>query len=180
VDAAESVIRDQGVAALRLDSVAEQVGLHRSSLYRYVDSKEALVTAVAVQATLRIGGQVIERIGADASPEELLVEGITEALAAIAADPVHQSLMAPAASAAMSRIAGTALSEGILPLVEPMFAAAAERGVLRDGVTPELAVRWLQVVSSGLIRSPNVVGGPDELRTLLHQMLVPSLIDEHD
>jgi hypothetical protein len=88
--------------------------------------------------------------------------------------------MAPAASAAMSRIAGTALSEGILPLVEPMFAAAAERGVLRDGVTPELAVRWLQVVSSGLIRSPNVVGGPDELRTLLHQMLVPSLIDEHD
>lgn len=180
IDAAESVIRDQGVAALRLDSVAEQVRLHRSSLYRYVDSKEALVTAVAVQATLRIGREVIERIGADASPEALLVEGLTEALAAIADDPVHQSLMAPAASEAMSRIAGTALSQGILPLVEPMFAAAAERGVLRAGVTPELAVSWLQVVSSGLMRSPNVVAGPDELRTLLQKMLVPALIDEHD
>jgi AcrR family transcriptional regulator len=180
VDAAESVIRDQGVAALRLDSVAEQVGLHRSSLYRYVDSKEALVTAVAVQATLRIGRQVIERIGADASPEELLVEGITEALAAIAEDPVHQSLMAPAASESMSRIAGTALSEGILPLVEPMFTAAADRGVLREGVTPELAVSWLQVVSSGLLRSPNLVADPDELRTLLSKMLVPALIDSPD
>ncbi len=51
IDAAEAAIRDRGVAALRLDAVADAVDLHRSSIYRYFDSKEALITAVVVQAS---------------------------------------------------------------------------------------------------------------------------------
>jgi AcrR family transcriptional regulator len=177
VDAAEAVVREDGVNALRLDSVADSVGLHRSSVYRYFDSKEELITAVLVQATLRIGGQVIEEVGESAPPESLLVDGITTALAAIAVDPVHQALMAPAASEAMARIAGAAITEAIRPLVEPMFTAAATRGVLRKGVTPDDAIRWLQIVVSGLIRTPNLVPDDDKLRDLLRLMLVPALID---
>lgn len=177
VDAAEAVVREEGVNALRLDSVADSVGLHRSSVYRYFDSKEELITAVVVQATFRIGRKVIDEVGESAAPESLLVDGITTALAEMAADPVHQALMAPAASEAMARIAGTAITEGIRPLVEPMFTAAAERGVLRAGVTPDDAIRWLQIVVSGVVRSPNLVADNDQLRDLLRLMLVPALID---
>ena len=65
VDAAESIVRDDGAAAVRLDSVGESVGLSRSSVYRYFDSKEELLTAVTVQATLRVGREVIDRIRVD-------------------------------------------------------------------------------------------------------------------
>jgi AcrR family transcriptional regulator len=176
VDAAEEVVRDRGVAALRLDSVAEAVDLHRSSIYRYFDSKEELITAVVLQASLRVGGRVIERLGEDATPEQYLVEGLVIALGEMGDNPVFTSLLAPAASASMARIAGTALTEGIRPLIEPMFVAAADRGVLRADVTPQDAIEWLQIVATGLLRLPGMPE-PAELTALLERMLIPALLD---
>jgi AcrR family transcriptional regulator len=176
VDAAERIIRDHGAAALRLDSVGDAVGLHRSSVYRYFDSKEALLTAVVLQATLRLGSEVIESLGVSARPDQFLVDGLAMAMARIASDPVHRSLMAPA-SEAMTRVGTRALTEGLRPLVEPMFAAAAEQGVLRDGVTTDDALRWLLIVATGLFRAPEVVPEVEELTRLLELMLVPALLD---
>jgi AcrR family transcriptional regulator len=180
VDAAEAIVRDEGAAALRLDSVAEIVGLHRSSVYRYVDSKEDLLTAVVVQATLRVGREVIDALGPEATPEQLLVDGLTIAMARIATDPVHRSLMAPASSEAMTRVGDRALTEGIRPLIEPMFAAAAEQGSLRDGVTPDDALRWLRIVATGLFRAPDIVPDEDDLTRMLRLMLVPALLEVSD
>ena len=177
VDAAEAIVRDSGAGALRLDSVAEVVGLHRSSVYRYFDSKEELLTAVVVQATLRLGREVVARLGPDASPERILVDGLAMALASIAVDPVHRSLMSPSASEAVARVGGRVLTEGMRPMVEPMFSAAAEEGVLRDGVTPDDAVKWLQIVATGLLRAPVEPRDPEDLVRLLSLMLVPSLLD---
>ena len=177
VDAAERIVRDHGAAAVRLDSVSESVGLHRSSVYRYFDSKEDLLTAVMVQATLRVGREVIDRLGASASPEQLLVDGLAMAMALIATDPVHRSLMAPSTSEAMTRVGDRALTEGIRPLIEPMFAAAAEQGSLRDGVTPEDALRWLRIVATGLFRAPDIVPELDDLTRMLELMLVPALLE---
>ena len=177
VDAAEQIVRDQGAAALRLDSVSESVGLHRSSVYRYFDSKEDLLTAVVVQSTLRVGREVIDRLGPAASPEQLLVEGLAMAMALIATDPVHRSLMAPSSSEAMTRVGDRALNEGIRPLIEPMFSAAADQGSLREGVTPDDALRWLRIVATGLFRAPDIVPDLDELTRMLQLMLVPVLLD---
>jgi AcrR family transcriptional regulator len=176
VDAAEVLIARDGVAALRLDSVAQAVGLHRSSLYRYFDTKEALISAVVVQVTLRVGEQVTADLdGADAAT--LLVEGIPRAMALLAAEPVHASLHAPSASEALGRISRNVLIDGIGPLLEPMFDAAAQQGVLRADVSSADAMRWLMLVASGLMRSPDLVTGEDDLRHLLRRMLVPALLE---
>lgn len=177
IDAAEHLIRDGGVGALRQDAVAAHAGLARSSVYRYFDSKEELVTAAVVQSTLRIGAQIQTAIGTDADPERLLVQGIIDALEAMAADPLLHALTVPTSSRAMTKLANNALREGIRPLLEPVFVAAAERGVLRPGVTVDDALRWLQVVSLGLMQAPSVVADLDALEDLLHLMLVPALID---
>jgi AcrR family transcriptional regulator len=175
VAAAAAIVEESGAAALRLDAVAERVGLHRSSLYRYVDSKEELLTAVVVEASLRIGRQVIERLGPDPDPQRFLVEGLATALALLADDPIYRSLSAPGASEAMSRVGSRALTEGLRPLVEPLFAEADARGLLRDGVSPDDALRWLQVVATGLARAPDVATSTEDLTGLLERMLVPAL-----
>ena len=177
VDAAEALVRDRGAGALRLESVAEAVGLHRSSVYRYFDSKEELLVAVVVQATLRLGREVVAELGADASPDRFVVDGLVMALARIANDPLHQSLLSPSASEAVARVGGRVLTEGLRPLVEPMFTAAAERGMLRDGVTPDDAVQWLHIVATGLLRASTEMREPDALMRLLELMLVPVLLD---
>lgn len=177
VDAAEAIVRDKGVNALRLDSVAEAAGLHRSSVYRYFGSKEELLTAVATQSSLRVRRKVVRKLGRDAPLERLLAEGLALALAELATDPVHRSLMSPTASAAMARAGGKALTSGIRPMVDPVFEAAAAQGILRPGVTAEDASRWLQIVASGLVRSPDIVPDRKELVRLLELMLVPTLIE---
>jgi AcrR family transcriptional regulator len=177
VDATEELLREGGVGALRQDAVAEGAGLHRSSVYRYFNSKEDLVIAAVVQSTLRIGRRIRERIGETADPENFLVRGIVEALEAMSADPLHRALTTPGSSRAMTRLANTALREGVRPLVEPMFASAAERGVLRDGVSVDDAIRWLQIVALGLMQAPTVVADTDDLEAMLELMLVPSLLD---
>lgn len=177
VDAAEAIVRDKGVNALRLDSVAEAAGLHRSSVYRYFGSKEELLTAVVTQSSLRVRRKVVRKLGRDAPLERLLAEGLALALAELATDPVHRSLMSPSASAAMARAGGKALTTGIRPMVDPVFEAAAAQGILRPGVTPEDASRWLQIVASGLVRSPDIVPDRKELVELLEKMLVPTLIE---
>ena len=177
VEAAETIVREDGAAALRLDSVGDAVGLHRSSVYRYFDSKEDLLIAVVVRATLRLGREVIDAIGPAARADRFIVDGLAMALARIATDPVHRSLMAPSTSEAMTRVGTRALTEGMRPLVEPMFVAAAEQGVLREGVTPDDALRWLLIVATGLFRAPEVAPDREELTRLLELMLVPALLD---
>ena len=177
VDAAEAIVRDRGVNALRLDAVAEACELHRSSLYRYFGSKEELLTAVVVQASMRVRKKVLRKLGKDAPPERLLAEGMAIALAEMANDPVHRSLMDPSASEAMAKIGSKALTGGIRPVVDPLFALAEEQGLLRKGVSPEDASRWLQIVASGLVRSPDIIPDPKELTRFLELMLVPTLID---
>jgi len=177
VDATEDLLREGGVSALRQDAVAARVGLARSSVYRYFDSKEQLVIAAVVQSTLRIGSRIQAEIGVDADPEQLLVRGIVDALAAMAADPLVHALTLPTSSRAMTRLANNALTQGIHPLLEPVFATAAERGVLRAGVTVDDALRWLQIVALGLMQAPSVASDSDSLEALLQLMLVPALIE---
>ena len=176
VDAAESLVREHGVAALRQDAVAERAGLSRSSVYRYFDSKEDLVIAAVVQSTLRSGQQVIGQLGPDAGPDEFLVRGIVDSMHAMAADPLHQSLTTPASTTRMNRLTNTALREGVRPLVDPVFDAATARGSLRSGVTKDDLVNWLQVVSLGLMQSPGLAVDRHDLERLLRTMLVPAVV----
>lgn len=179
VDATEELIREGGVSVLRQDAVAARAGLARSSVYRYFDSKEELVIAAVVQATLRIGSRIQAEIGIDSDPEQLFVKGIIDALAAMAADPLVHALTVPTSSRAMTRVANNALRQGVRPLLEPVFAAAAGRGVLRAQVSVDDAVRWLQVVALGLMQAPSVVADADALEALLRLMLLPALIEPH-
>jgi len=177
VDAAERIVREGGVNALRLDSVAEAVGLHRSSVYRYFESKEDLLTAVATQASMRVRRKVVKELGGSAPPEQLLAEGLAMALAELATDPVHRALTDPSVSEAMAKVGGKALTSGLAPLVDPVFEEAAEQGLLRKGVSPEDASRWLQVVARGLLRSPDILPDGPQLTALLERMLIPVLFE---
>jgi AcrR family transcriptional regulator len=177
VDAAEEIVREGGVNALRLDSVAEAAGLHRSSVYRYFGSKEELLTAVVAQASMRVRRKVVRRLGKDAPPEQLLAEGLAMALAELATDRVHLALADPSASETMAKLGSKALATGLRPIVDPVFEQAAEQGLLREGVSPEDASRWLQVVARGLLRSPDIMPDRSQLTALLEQMLIPVLFE---
>lgn len=54
VDAALEIVSTQGLAALSIRSVAKQLGLSPMSVYRYVDSKEALLDEIVLRVLDRM------------------------------------------------------------------------------------------------------------------------------
>jgi AcrR family transcriptional regulator len=177
VDAAEQVIHDDGAGALRLDAVATQVGCHRSSVYRYFDSKEDLIAAVVVRAALSLGNSVLDSLADVDDPAEVLVEGLARSLEAMTDDRTHQALFAGVSSPVTTRIADKVVSEALQPLLRPLLEVSDKRGALRSDISTDDAMRWLLVVVAGLISKPAIAGDTEELRELLRKMLVPALID---
>ena len=80
----------------------------------------------------------------------------------------------------MTRLANNALREGVRPLLESVFNSAAGRTALREDVTTDDAIRWLQIVTLGLMQAPGVVRDAEDLAEMLTLMLVPALIDRAD
>ena len=185
VGAAASAVRASGVGALRLDSVADAVGLHRSSVYRYFDSKEdAASPRWWCRRTLAARpARASATLGDAADPERFVVEGLVIALTEHGRRPgVHRSLLEPSASASVARIAGDrALTEGIRPLVEPMFVAAAHAvACCATASHRTIAMQWLQIVATGLLTPTGTIcGTPDELTApVATACSFPSLLDD--
>lgn len=176
MDAAEELIRREGAAALRLDDVAADAGCHRSSVYRYFESKEDLIAAVLVRRALLLSREVIAGLEDVDDPAEHLVEGIIRSLHAIRHDPSYRSLTQPSYSVAVNRVGARVVSEAIQPLLLPLLEASGGRGGLRRGVSIEDATRWLVIVVAGLITRRELLDSEEDLRLLLHRMLVPVIL----
>lgn len=74
VEATERLLREGGVKALSAGAVAEEVGIARNSIYRYVDSVEDL-KMLAIERHIPEWASAISRsVDESASPEEKLVQ----------------------------------------------------------------------------------------------------------
>lgn len=61
-----------GYEGTSLDSIAEELGLTKASLYHYVDSKEALLLGIAAEHTARVIGAAQAAAAAPGAPDERL------------------------------------------------------------------------------------------------------------
>jgi AcrR family transcriptional regulator len=80
IDAALVCIGRWGTAKTTLDDVARQAGCSRATVYRvFPGGKEALLDAVARTELARFFGALARRLAVAATPEDVLVAGMTEA-----------------------------------------------------------------------------------------------------
>lgn len=93
LDAALDIALERGFHAVSVDAVARACDVTRPVVYSVFDDRAALLTALADRAEVRTLEQLapvfpsLPDLDADADPDELLVEGITAYLSAVAADP---------------------------------------------------------------------------------------------
>jgi len=74
-------LAEQGSAALNLRAVARDMGMTPSALYRYVDSRDALLTALIMESYDDVG-QVVEAAAARLPAGMATVEGLLSVMAA--------------------------------------------------------------------------------------------------
>ncbi len=151
---AEQVLGDEGAEGLLLHRLATTLGYRTSALYRYFESKDALVLALleravdAIAIRVRAGMAEADGIVAGASQDvpagERALLGIVLAgrayLEAAEAQPAHAALVArmladprPVVADDLSAVRAVPMAMGVVAEVIQCFAAARTAGVLARG-----------------------------------------------
>lgn len=73
IEAAQEVVRSHGMEQLSLRLIAEQLGVTAASLYRYFESKKAIISALRVESQDRLRG-LMEQIPSELTAGDRLVE----------------------------------------------------------------------------------------------------------
>ena len=88
LDAAARRLASHGIAGTSVDDVAQEAGVSRATVYRYVGGKDDIVQAVIGREADDVLARVAAAISASTSPHEAIAGAVSTALTAIAGNPV--------------------------------------------------------------------------------------------
>ncbi|MFG2005427.1 TetR/AcrR family transcriptional regulator [Spirillospora sp. NPDC048911] len=150
LDAARSLVAEEGIEALSLAALARRVGLSRPSLYEYFRSKDDLVAAIVEDELPRWASLVDQAL---AGPPDLAakveayvrvqLEVMTDGRHAAAVALVEHALAEPAQPGAAERGSGAEarrIRDGHAQLLRPLVTALGEAGI----PGPELRAHLIQ------------------------------------
>ena len=176
LDAADEVMREEGIDALRLERVARVAGCSRSSLYRYFDTKESLVVAVLERRVIAMARRIHIELESVTDPADRVVLGIARSVELAQTDEQFEVLFSEPNSPTVIRIAGTALPKLLLPVIDEILPLTAEGGLVPPGIPTEEAARWVVMVVVGLLTFDAArAADRDALVEYLERFLIPSL-----
>ncbi|MFC4051866.1 TetR/AcrR family transcriptional regulator [Actinomadura syzygii] len=133
LDAARTLVAEEGIEALSLAALARRVGLSRPSLYEYFRSKDDLVAAI-VEDELPRWASVVEAALAGAAGLNAKIESYVRAQLEVMTDGRHAAAVA-LVEHALAEPALDRIRDGHAQLLRPLVAA------LDDGGVPEPALR---------------------------------------
>jgi AcrR family transcriptional regulator len=173
LDAADQCYARRGVARTRIDHIAQVAGVHRTTVYSYFPSKNALVSASFVRSARSILTASRARFRTDEPFIEQFIKATLESLEATRTSPAMALLLGAGESAGLTVHAATASEEWhnlARDTLGPPLAKAIADGHVRNDVPVEMILRWIWRVSFSLATEP---GSPDDggdegvLRTFL-------------
>ena len=176
LDAAEACYRRVGIDRTRMDDIAAQAGVHRTTVYNYFPTKDTVLAAAFLREVDLILKRSERLLSGDGPFADRLVAACLASFGqireshymGILLDPesVGRTLHAAAASQAFERRATEAL--------EPALRAAVEAGEVRDDVPLPRVLRWVWRIAFSLVSEPaGELDGGDE--GVLRDFLVPAI-----
>jgi AcrR family transcriptional regulator len=154
LDAAEAAFTELGVARARIDDVARHAECSRGTIYRYFPNREALRRAYIAREARRLGASLADRLAAYTKPADILIEGMTAALAGVRARPALMQWFAPEALGTTSTLASS--TPAVFDNARAMLGALIDRADagLRPGLDRDGAAEWMVRVLVSLLGMP--------------------------
>jgi AcrR family transcriptional regulator len=166
LDAAERCFLRWGPAKTTLDDIAEEAGVSRATVYRYLDSRIDLIIDLNIRNSRRGQESLDARLGPDLAPGPRLVELLLLGRDWILefGDPgLAHTLASSERFTEHSRIAYSRLLDD--------FASAGE---LRDGISTAELVEWILFVRVGIWS--DATSDRDDLRRRLEHFFLPAFL----
>lgn len=152
VDAAIELMAESGFAKFRFEELAEKVGYNRATLYRYFDSKEALMTDVMMTLMHEITNDII---GKTAGTQKVTQKSFTDALYKVITDLRSDRRYAIVMDAynveKFATLTHEYFSDITTAMLEKHMTDNPSGRVLKTGISIPDAVHWLmhQIISYG-------------------------------
>ena len=179
IEAAWNIASKSGIKQLTFSKVATQAECARSTVYRYFDNKEQLLSAVINEAVFAIQQEIMEKTANITDPKEIMVRGIYLAIVAVKTNPALRLLWF------REQTEGLELAEltmdnvpsvlGAVMAMSPVFEKAINDGLIRDEVSVDDVGRWTLTIALSLSISRNFGQQETEDLAFLHKMLIPSI-----
>ena len=181
LDAAERCFERFGIAKTTIDDVADEAGVSRGTVYRYVSGRDDLVNGVAARIADRYMAEMAGRLAPDSSLADFLVESFADIVVRAHTDPALAPLLsAGGADLARLTLAETpVIAERARAFTAGLMAQATEAQLaeLRDDVPIEDLIDHMMFTGVALILglgpSPE---DPDGLARYLRAFLLPSVL----
>ncbi|MBC7172235.1 MAG: TetR/AcrR family transcriptional regulator [Polyangiaceae bacterium] len=177
MEAASALMVDEGVDSLRLEHVARRAGCSRSSLYRYFDTKDAVIIAVLQKRVDQMATRIRIQLSDTQHPADKIVQGVVRAVELALSDPQFSVLFSAPNSPTVMRIAANALPQLITPVIDCILPEEGEESWFPESVPVAEAARWLVTVVVGLVTfDAERAMDHDAFVAHLERFLVPSLL----
>jgi TetR/AcrR family transcriptional regulator len=170
---------ERGIADTGMKEVALEAGVARSTLYRYFPSRDDVLVAVVMREMIAVNAVIRDKLAQYSEPADMIVEGLILALGEIPKRPILDAVFVSAEASRARRIVWSSnlIVEFGEQLLEHVINPALELGLLQQRVPPEALTEWVYRILISLLTLPsNWSQSEDDLRTMLHGLLVPVLL----
>lgn len=178
LDAARDVFAELGVRKTRMGHVAEAAGCARATLYRYFETKEALVAAYAVRELGRASRLVVERVSRLTRLGDRLTEALAASIEIVRDTPAIRPFLDPDAQGLTFSLPSHAPSMGP-PLLATLLSVVADHDGterLREDLPAGELLEWCVRLVLSLALVPGPERGPRALRGLLGRLVRPAFV----
>lgn len=176
VEGAIALMAERGVNRLRFDDLAQRVGLNRTTIYRYFDSKRDLIAGCMLSLMIEItDGIIADTSGQATTTPEAFADNLFCIIRALRSDPRYGVIMDAQNVEQFAELSVAHMSDITERMLSKYLVESDVGRLLRDGLELEDVVPWLfhQIITYGFLGIP----GEDESaqRGYLDRMVVPVL-----
>lgn len=179
LDAAMSCYQKHTFQKTRMEHIAREAKVSRTTLYRYFENRDELLMGVVVRAIHELVQITTEQVAKTESFAEFMVEMIAVTIDQVRYLPLFNMMMQEAA-VVIGRIHTSnaeIFAAGSMQF-KARFEAASAAGELRKGIEFEEFMNWVIHVGSTFVLLPSDRCDMDGVRQMLWRYLVPSVVRE--
>ena len=150
IDLAIEIVAEKGVNKFRFDELAKRAGCVRTTIYRYFDSKDELLSEVVTALMYHMAIDIVEYMSAKRRPSKAsLGEGIYQTIKRLQTDSRYKVVMDADNIRFFTEMSVEKMPEKMGPILSIYMSEENGKSLLRNDLTIEEACSWmaLQIIT---------------------------------
>lgn len=179
LDAASRCYQQHTVHKTRMEHIAREAKVTRTTIYRYFQNRDEVLAGVVLRALRDLITQVREQIPETASFAEFLVEALAKVAEQLPQSPVI-GILSKEETVIMGRlyIDSAEVFAIMSKYFQPHFDAARMAGEVRPNIEFRQFMNWIIHVLAGYAMGVSPLRGSSAWRQILWRFLVPAIVRE--